>query len=90
MKKKKTNGSINISINSHMAALMFPLPDEKDAFDDARLGANMRMAMSEFYTHSLRSRCKHGDFDEKTSELLETIKEEFFACLREYDCRDVI
>ncbi|MBK7380588.1 MAG: hypothetical protein IPJ03_16655 [Ignavibacteriales bacterium] len=91
MKKKPMQISANLDPKSNWAALYFPLPDEKDAYDAARTGMDLRCAITDFYNDSLRRRIKYDNtLSDSAIKLVEEIRSEFIEKLKHYDCDDAI
>lgn len=63
----------------------FNLPEEQDELDITMKAIDMSIALSDFYNESLRARLKYNSdaYNKSQIELLEKIKEEFFAILSE-------
>lgn len=91
MKKKNDEPkSITLSSTSCWAILTFPLPDEQESYDDARLGSALRCAMSEFYNQHIRLPMKHGDLNKTEYKILDGLREKFFECINEYEAGHVV
>ena len=73
--------------NNQEGILKFNLEDPyaRNAFVRAQKATDFYIAMTDFDNNSLRQRVKYEDLDEKSYELVEAIRSEFFQLLEEYN-----
>ncbi len=61
------------------AKLEFELPEDREDFETAVKGVEYRVALSEFYTNTLRKRRKYGFTEATAEDMLEAITSEYLS-----------
>lgn len=65
------------------AILKYKLPDEREAFEAAHRGEDLKFAVQEFDSW-LRNKVKHGDHSEEVQKAFEECRDQLWHELNEY------